>query len=197
MNQVQTTQGQLLSGPTANRYPFRLAQYFDYQLNGTILVNRNKTQIDPSDTYLVSLYPAMGINYLYVGGDISATGVTSFPGDCVTNIGQAAGPLLVFASAGGDGPPETRVDGYCMLTPPSTTGPMWSTSPWSPTSVPSDYGHVDARYHGKAVCAFLDGSVKTLTITELQDMRLWSNTAAAEGSSGYSIPLATIPKRQR
>jgi prepilin-type processing-associated H-X9-DG protein len=49
----------------------------------------------------------------------------------------------------------------------------------------ANYGHVHGRYDGKAVCAFLDGSVRILSIEELRDMRLWSRKAALENNPNY------------
>jgi len=44
---------------------------------------------------------------------------------------------------------------------------------------------VDGRFDGKAVCVFLDGSVRVLSIDELRDMRFWSRNAALENNPNY------------
>jgi prepilin-type processing-associated H-X9-DG protein len=44
---------------------------------------------------------------------------------------------------------------------------------------------VDGRFDGKAVCAFLDGSVRVLSIDDLRDMRLWSKNAAINNDPNY------------
>jgi prepilin-type N-terminal cleavage/methylation domain-containing protein len=177
--------GTVLSGPPAERYPYRLAPYFQYQINNTILVNSNTTQIDTTSNYLVSCYPAFGINYLFVGGDLSATGALTYPGEAVTRQGLMAS-ILAFASAAGDSTP-TKINGYCILTPPQTTGQMWNSAPWTQTAAAASYGNVDPRYSGKAVCAFLDGSIRMLGIEDLRDMRLWSRNALQQNNATYSI----------
>jgi prepilin-type N-terminal cleavage/methylation domain-containing protein len=168
----------------ANRYPYRLAPYFDYRLEGTILVNENKKQIDKifAGPYGISTFPAFGINYYYVGGLVTGTGDVMLSDDCLTRTGHGLGSILVFAS-GGTG----TVDGYNILTPPRIYGQNWSTSAWSENADPGNWGNVDARYEGKAVCVFLDGSIRMLSIDELKDMRLWSKNAAMTDDPNYSI----------
>jgi prepilin-type N-terminal cleavage/methylation domain-containing protein/prepilin-type processing-associated H-X9-DG protein len=191
--------GNPVGGPPAQRYPYRLAPYLGNRLDGTILVNNNARQIDTTNTYLVSCFPAMGINYIFVGGDVSSGGVITYPDDCITRMGNASGSPIVFASAGGDGGASSgggssasgKVDGYCILTPPNLAGPMWQTAKWKSSSSPASYGNVDARYGGKAVCAFLDGSVKLLRIEELRDMRLWSRGAIEQNNANYTVTVAT------
>lgn len=184
--------GTSVSGPTAERYPFRLAKYYSYQFQQTILVNGNATQIDSTDTYMVSCFPALGINYIFVGGDISATGVMTYPAECASRLATANSSLLVFASAGGQGAPPgqsgaKQIDGYCILTPPNLTTPVWNSSAWRKDSTPDDYGNVDPRYDGCAVCAFMGGNIRMLTIEELRDMRLWSRNAIEQDRKDYMI----------
>ncbi|MEO6054240.1 MAG: hypothetical protein ABIP97_09530, partial [Chthoniobacterales bacterium] len=76
--------GTVIAGPPAQRYPYRLASYFNYRMEGTVLVNKNTKQVNAADTYRLSCYPAFGINYIFVGGDISSSGQYTFPGECVT-----------------------------------------------------------------------------------------------------------------
>jgi len=183
---VQLADGTTVSGPAANRYPYRLLEYMGGQLDGTILVNQNATKLSPTDHYLVSLYPALGMNYVFVGGDLTSSGVVTLPNECVTSLGQAKSAPLVFASAANGEDGDGRVDGYCFLTPPKTSGPMWNGT-WSEEASASDFGHVDARWNGKAVCAFLDGTVRVIGIEDLKDMRLWSTNAALADNADYTI----------
>lgn len=175
------------------RYPFRLAPYFGDQIEGTLLVNRNAKQISASTPpgsgmydYMVSCFPALGMNYYFVGGCVTSGGDTIFEGDCVTLESQAEHSVIVFAS-GGAQDAATKVDGYNILTPPRLTGPTWTQPPIENPSDPSNYGNVDPRYGGRAVCAFLDGSVRMLAIADLRDMRLWSKQAAALDRRDYTI----------
>jgi prepilin-type N-terminal cleavage/methylation domain-containing protein len=176
----------------SERYPFRLAPYFSYQMDGTILVNDNKNQIEkiaptgaPLHNYLISVFPALGINSYFVGGERKTGGPASYPGDCVTKLSQANTSLLVFASAG-TGTGTDRVDGYFRITPPNLKQPLWNAAGWTQGVDPGNYGNVDGRYNGKAVCAFLYGNVSLLSIDELRDMRLWNKTAFAQDNPAYA-----------
>lgn len=169
------------------RYPFRLAPYFNYQMDGTILVNRNEAQIirqmGASGTmydYGLSVFPAFGINRYLVGGSVTANGTVEHQAECIQTLGQAEKSVIVFVSGG-----SSEVDGYEYVTPPNGPRGQWSSAKWTKDSDPSSYGHVGARFDGKAVAAFLDGSVKILSIDELRDMRLWSKNAALANDPNY------------
>jgi len=169
------------------RYPFRLAPYFNYQMDGTILVNRNESQIirqmgstGSMYDYGLSVFPALGINRYLVGGSINPNGGVEHAAECVQAMGQADKSVIVFVSGG-----SSEVDGYEYVTPPNGPRGQWSAAPWTKDSDSSSYGHVGARFDGKAVAAFLDGSVKVLSIEELRDMRLWSRNAALANDPNY------------
>jgi prepilin-type N-terminal cleavage/methylation domain-containing protein len=169
------------------RYPFRLAPYFNNQMDGTILVNRNEAQIirimGASGTmydYGLSVFPALGINRFLVGGSVSASGSVEYSAECIQTLGQAEKSVIVFLSAG-----SNEVDGYEYVTPPNGPRGQWSSAPWTHDSDPGNYGHVAARFDGKAVAGFLDGSVRVLSLDELRDMRLWSKNAALANDPNY------------
>jgi prepilin-type N-terminal cleavage/methylation domain-containing protein len=170
-----------------SRYPFRLAAYFNYQLEGTVLVNRNESQIVKMMgssrlmyDYGVSVFPALGINRYLVGGSISSSGVVQYSEECIQSMAQADRSVIVFVSAG-----NPDIDGYEYVTAPMGPGGQWSSVKWSKGVDAANYGHVDGRFDGKAVCAFLDGSVRALLLDELRDMRLWSRKAALENNPNY------------
>src|SRR5690606_22122916 len=129
--------------------------------------------------YLSSLYPALGINTL-VGGKRRENGEIVNQDDVVSRTSLAS-TVLVFASAG-DGVDDLDVNGYMTVNPPNSETVGWGAraSQWTSESNPIDFGHVDFRYSGKAVCAFLDGSVKLQSPAELSDMQLWCRNAAEE-----------------
>jgi type II secretory pathway pseudopilin PulG len=185
---VKNANGQNISmAEVRSRYPFRLAPYFNYKMEGTVLVNRNESQIVKimgssgfMYDYGVSVFPAMGINRYLVGGSVSPNGVIQYPEECVQSLAQADQSVIVFASAG-----NPDVDGYEYVTAPLGPGGQWSSGKWSKGVDAGNYGHVDGRFDGKAVCAFLDGSVRVLSMDELRDMRLWSRKAALENNPAY------------
>jgi len=100
--------------------------------------------------------------------------------------------ILAFASAG-SGKGTARIEGYCYVTPPTLSfdSPIckqWeSSNTWSSSADPVDFGNVDFRYGGAAVCAFLDGSVRTCSVKELRDMRLCNPNAADQDDAAYSL----------
>lgn len=179
--------GQVITGELVHRYPYRLAPYFNWELKDTILVNSNTQQVGgDASGYAISLNPALGMNIFLVGGELrdARTGV-NWPGECLTMPNGSSARLLVFASAGYDNAGK-RINGYFKVAPPKLGGPIWSNAVWNAQSKPADYGFVDARYDREAVCAFTDGSVRTLSVEDLRDMRLWSRVAADKNDRNYS-----------
>lgn len=199
-NPVYKADGTILSNARAGqRYPFRLAPYLNDQFNGTILVNKNIKKIQqvtggagPNYDYYVSTYPALGLNAYCVGGVVLNNGTALFEADCITTMGRAKGSIIAFATAG-QGQAAGKTEGYCYITPPTLThdSPFcqeWgSSTAWKSTADPMSYGYVDYRYDDKAVCAFLDGSVRMMSVTDLSDMRVWNPTAAAEDNPTHRM----------
>jgi len=185
---ILNSQGRPLGMPEAKcRYPFRLAPYFNNQMDGTILVNRNEAQIirimgarGTMYDYGLSVFPALGINRFLVGGSVSANGTVEYGAECIQTLGQAEKSVIVFVSGGSD-----EVDGYEYVIPPNGPRGQWSSAKWTKDSDPGNYGHVAARFDGKAVAGFLDGSVRVLSLDELRDMRLWSKNAALANDPNY------------
>jgi len=171
-----------------SRYPWRLAPYFGHDLENALLVGRNKSQMieefgsmaQPGSSmydYMVSTFPALGINRHFVGGTAGAQDPNA---EVVRTLAQADRNIIVFASGG-----SSSIDGYEYVNGPGTPGWQWHAAPWKDGADPGDYGHVHPRHNGKAVAAFLDGSVRMLTLDELRDMRLWSRNAALQNNPDY------------
>ena len=193
VTEVRLPDGTTQGSPISNRYPYRLLPYLGNKVEGTLLVNDNAQSIESDNSYMISCYPAFGINYLFVGGDIMGNGTLGYPAECISRPGIAETSPLVFVSAAGD-TGGRKIRGYCLLTPPRTTGAMWSSDKWTRESFAAEFGNVDARYSSKAICVFLDGSVKQLGVEELRDMRLWSRNASLENNPSYTIPPSAPPK---
>ncbi|MEM1083388.1 MAG: type II secretion system protein [Verrucomicrobiota bacterium] len=187
INEVEFSTGQVVGGPTANRYPYRLAAAADHPIESIALLGRNRQQIDVSNDYAVSLYPTFGINHYFVGGDIQKDGSVSFGSECARTISQSHGNVIAFASGGAQSAEDSTIEGYSLLTPPKLTGDMWSNDEWSMDSDPSDYGHLHPRHGNKVIAAFLDGSTRLYSIEELRDMRLWSSKAAIDNDSDRKL----------
>ena len=180
-----------------HRYPFRLAPYFDYKLNGVILLNGAEKQIDEvfgksggMRDYGISMCPAFGLNHQFCGGYVEPSGALSYVStkEAVTTQLQAGHSLIVFATAGGSPGDDITLKGYFKIDAPIGSDSPWNGSEWKSTSNAAEYGAVDARYNGRAICAFLDGSVSLKSIEDLRDMRLWSRNAAESNNARY-VPL--------
>lgn len=185
---VQNASGNAITmAEIRKRYPWRLAPYFGYAIKDVLFVGNNEQQFMsymgiPARSgwmydYGVSMFPSLGINRTFVGGD---TGKKDPDNECVTTVASADHSIIAFISAGVDG-----VDGYDYVVAPGAPDGYWSADHWANGSSPGNYGHVHPRYNGKAVAAFLDGSVKILGLEELRDMRLWSRNAAIQDDPSY------------
>jgi prepilin-type N-terminal cleavage/methylation domain-containing protein len=185
-----------VSGIMCARYPWRLAPYIGGNIDDIFLINdsRRKTAGLGTDSfnyqYLASLYPAFGVNAYCIGGYKDSTSSTNFSTDCITRLAGTSRPgsLIVFASARYiESPDQPETPGFHLVTPPKLWRTQWST-PFNRQSPPSDYGNVDPRWDGKALCAFLDGHVALLSEQELTDMRHWSNMAVENDEPSFSVP---------
>jgi prepilin-type N-terminal cleavage/methylation domain-containing protein/prepilin-type processing-associated H-X9-DG protein len=169
------------------RYPFRLAPYFNYAIESTLLAGNNRQQIlktmnlsKPSGRmyeYGVSTFPSFGISKYFVGGTKGQTNK-----ECVRSVAQASHSIIAFVSAG-----SSDIDGYEYVRAPGEPGGSWGGGEWTEDSDPGDFGFVHPRHGGKAIAAFLDGSTRLMTIEELRDMRLWSHRAAQQDDPNYTV----------
>ena len=195
-------------GPlTAARYPWRIAPYLDYNLQALVLDKflLDRFANDPVNppALLLSVYPSLGINATFLGGD-SAIGAFDLPPTIdryyATRISEVANPptLIVFASSRANGPyaPDVMmVEGFHKLRPPSTPfglAPSWPQQYPRQCDWPCEagsFGFVSLRHTGhKAAVAFFDGHSGTLTYGfdpdspdgnpgikgNIRDMRHWS-----------------------
>jgi prepilin-type N-terminal cleavage/methylation domain-containing protein/prepilin-type processing-associated H-X9-DG protein len=166
---VTTPDGNVHSGPTAERYPLRLAEYADLDLARTFLLNPAK-QGNPGTSgenfnYMVSLAPSLGMNAYCIGGYLTNSGYLANK-HCAVSMQQLganqAGNIVVFASAQlKQG--QTIMEGNFIIKPPTMTATT----------------NIHARYGGKAVVAYLDGHTEMNTPEELNDSTRWSPFATS------------------
>lgn len=185
-------------GPVAARYVWRLAPYLDYNLHGLYLDERVLEQLSSQELYhyLISVFPSMGINAVFVGGD-TGYGLDDpqyeqlFGRFYLTRLSHARRPadLIVFASARING--ETAqsvfgstapVEGFHRVYPPYRTSREWAerydvNCGW-PDCKAADFGFVSLRHHFReAAIGFFDGHTGTLDEGQIQDMRHWADQA--------------------
>jgi len=173
--EARNDKGQPISpSHAAQRYPWRLLPYMNYQVRGGIWVNKLASQIpdsDPYRDYLVSLVPTLGMNSTYIGGD--ARNIQA-PGLCITRMSRVAQPskLIAFASGQYEDPNYGKLEGYFEVLPP--------------TGGSSAKAGLSARYGGKAVAVMLDGHAEALTWDQLKDMRRWCNEAVLQDNPNWT-----------
>lgn len=188
----------------AQRYPFRLAPWLNYDFNGLYhdRAQLRDWQDNPNDyldfgkdlTYMLSLYPSMGMNVGFVGGS-DAMGEFDplfqrlFGRVFVSRIADVNRPcgLMAFASARGIEPPgitlATLPQGFFRVEPPifSAGQPRrWAVAYEQSTTQPGlNSGFVSLRYSNHAVAAFVDAHAGMIDWAQAQDMRLWADKADA------------------
>jgi prepilin-type N-terminal cleavage/methylation domain-containing protein len=207
----EITGGQL--DTARKRYLWRLAPFMSYNLRGLYL-NENQDQLDHIEQsdyttylYLASLWPSLGLNTEWLGGDSGSDAYGFLPPDhnlrsffdfdryYITSLAQVKKPdtLLAFASARGKDPssPDAQaVEGYYKVQSPyfsAATGTRWSAT-FNVTDEPVDYGYISPRHGGggSACIGFADGHAGLLTKEQLKDMRHWANWATA---ADWRLPL--------
>jgi prepilin-type N-terminal cleavage/methylation domain-containing protein len=195
--------GKEVPNPACGRYPWRLAPYLDYRMEGIMLVNEQAklTKLTDHDdfVYRASASPSFGINATFVGGNertglIPSPGTLRYYGNFVaTRLSHVEQPakLIVFASSrftGEDsgGHKGEKENGFHLISAPRTTKVEWSGS-YDENLPAQKFGHLHLRHGGRAVCASLAGNVELLGEKDLQDMRRWSIQAAAADDPEYII----------
>jgi prepilin-type N-terminal cleavage/methylation domain-containing protein len=180
-------EGVRLHGVRAQRYPWRLAPYFDYNFSALYkdprLLERYREREDFQ--YVVSVSPSFGINADFVGGKalpgfgFNPAALRQWGPFYITRIDEARRPdhLVVFASAHGVDPDGgAPVPGYFEVSSPNLLERRW-TFEYDAEDPPTVHGNVHARYEGRTMTGQLDGHASLLKMAELDDMRRWSNQA--------------------
>ncbi len=188
--------GERLSGIVAQRYPWRLLRYVDYEL-GILYRDRrkiNETFEGLDRRYAVSIAPRLGLNQAFVGGscDSDGTGYAWLDnphqekqlkrawGTAWFARHEAAvrrpSDLIVFATAANEST-EYQIDGYYKVLPPAFIERRWTTDVPDNFTEPSETGFVSFRFLNKTVASMFDGHGESLTWEQAQDMRRWAPRA--------------------
>ena len=187
--EAKDDQGNALGSPIRDRYPWRLAPALANEFRA-IYVNESRRFLDEAESmshadfvYRASLYPSLGYNSVFLGGDEAkfnpAVAAASFGTEwLVTRTAQIKNPrgLIAFASARSR-PGGTRDEaGFYAVHPPYLVTRQWDAA-FSTARPPEKFGYVHPRWNSRAVTAMTDGHAESLSQTELQDMRRWGNAA--------------------
>jgi prepilin-type N-terminal cleavage/methylation domain-containing protein len=185
---ARDNQGQTLGFPINARYPWRIVPYLGgamdllYSGENRIRLARMRSSSQSDYVYSVSLFPSLGINSYFIGGnqsEFAATGANARfgPGTVVTKIDEVRQPseLMAFISAR-SAMTGSSAQGYYGVTPPYLRNRLWEAD-YSPALAPDQWGSVAPRFNNRAVAAILDGHAEGLNLRQMQDMRRWCNIA--------------------
>lgn len=196
--------GDVLTGLPAQRYPWRLLPYFEYDLASWY---RNRDAIEKALNvtgdfnseqyhYAVSVAPRMGLNQTFIGGsaDTDGGGYAFNPAyqaqtsaawgnnwycKRVSDLNRAAEIIIFATSFGSDPVGKVTLDGLYRISPPYFLARKWTTNRPDSTTAPGQIGGVSFRYSGRAAASMGDGHCETYNWDEMQDMRHWSPQANA------------------
>lgn len=181
--------GQPLGSPIRDRYPWRLAPALAHGFRA-IYVNESRRFLEAAErmshadfVYRASLYPSLGYNSVFLGGDEQAfnpeLAAVAYGTDWLVRRGsdlREPSRLLAFASARARTDGERDEPGYYVVHPPYLTARRWDPG-FNPAGPPARWGYVHPRWNRRAVAAMADGHVAALKEPELEDMRHWANRA--------------------
>jgi prepilin-type N-terminal cleavage/methylation domain-containing protein len=180
--------GQTLSFPANTRYPWRIVPYLSGSMK-LLYSGENRAKLSELESashtdyvYSVSLFPSLGINSYFIGGnqsefDAADNNATFGDGTVITKISQARRPstLMNFISAR-SAVNGSNAQGYFQVTPPNLATRRWAAG-FSKSLSPNQWGFVAPRFNNHAIAALLDGHVENFSLQQMQDMRHWCNTA--------------------
>ncbi len=182
-------QSNSLGSPIRDRYPWRLASHLGHSFR-SIYVNESRQFLDAAESmshddyvYRASLYPSLGYNSVFLGGDEQkfnpALAAPTYGTDWLVRLtSQIRRPseMIAFASARSRPGGSRDEPGYYVVHPPWLRTRQWDAS-FNSTRPPEKFGFVHPRWNSRVVVAMTDGHAEALSATEIQDMRLWANPA--------------------
>jgi prepilin-type N-terminal cleavage/methylation domain-containing protein len=187
--QAYDDRGNELGSPIRDRYPWRLAPGLAHSFRA-IYVNESRRFLEQAErmshddyVYRASLYPSLGYNSIFLGGDEQAfnpeLAAMSFGYDwLVRRASQIQRPsqMLAFASARSRSGDDRDEPGYFSVHPPYLLARRWDET-FDAAGAPERWGHVHPRWNRRAVVGMTDAHVESLDENALQDMRHWANPA--------------------
>jgi len=180
--------GRPVEHPINARYPWRLAPYLANNFE-VMYVNRNRALLhdfagadEDRYTYAASVFPSLGVNSIFVGGDDLVLPPTPkaferYGNFCVVNVAEVRRPtqLIAFASARarfeGD-----LAEGFYRVEAPYLARRVWAGQ-YAEESPAEQFGFVHPRFNRRAVIGAIDGHAESLSFELLQDMQRWANPA--------------------
>lgn len=205
---VFNADGERLMNEEAQRYPFRLAPYLNYNFRGLYQSDRLLADLREREStytpyginydYVVSLYPSLGLNAAFVGGSDRVQGFdrlfqSVFGRVHIARLDQCVrtSGVITFASARAEEQPAVEVlgkpEGFFRIDPPrfaASSGALWEASYDAASQRPGvNSGFLSLRHGNRAVAAYLDGHINLVTWEQANDMRRWADQADSPGWS--------------
>lgn len=200
---VNDDAGDRILNEEAQRYPWRLAPYLNYEFKGLypeeklLQELREKRdeygQFGVDYRYVVSLFPSLGMNANFIGGtDRLGQFDPGYDqrvgaGVVVRRIDQVTRPtqLITFASARCEVQPLLpqlgAPQGYFRIESPylaSSQGLRWTPAYDSAAEYPGvSSGFVAVRRTSRTVAALFDGHADTFSYDQMKDMQRWCDRA--------------------
>ena len=186
--------GTEIGGVMIQRYPWRLAPWFDFDFRGLFSDRKVYSEVFDKNRapqyyhYRISMVPTLGLNSDFVGGgrlSFIPPHLRAVKDHWVRRLGDARRPdrLMVFASAHTADSiyRQWEIDvnkGYFLLKSPYYGARRW-TDQYDPVAENPEpvTGNVHLRYNNKAVTVSLDSHAETLGWEDLNDMTRWSDFA--------------------
>ena len=195
-------EGKRIYNEEGQRYPWRLAPYFNYDFRALyddqkVLKELRERESEYSGfgvnyAYVISLFPSLGMNTNFVGGNarnqqFEPVFTRTFGRVYITRMDQVqrASQIMVFASARTEPQPAVPISGqpqgFFRIEPPYYSpgaGRLWAQA-YDPNAVSpgANSGFVSFRHGGKAVTAIFDGHAEMQGMDALSDMRHWADPA--------------------
>lgn len=200
---VYDESGARLTGELAQRYPWRIAPqisnnfYGLYDRRALVEIQQNPDEYSSYGVdynYVVSLYPALGLNVAFMGGsdrhgEFDQAFRRVFGRVYIERSDQCRRPteVMTFASARAEAqagvPVLSENNGFFRIEPPrfsAAQGYRWEDAYDAKSQQPGvNSGFVALRYDGKAVTTMLDGHGALKGWDDLKDMRLWADQATS------------------
>jgi len=185
--------GNPIGSPVKDRYPWRLAPQLANNFKA-IYVNESRrfledamSRSDEDYVYRASLYPSLGYNSVFLGGDDqkfnpALASLVFGNGWLALQQSQIKNPSsqLAFGSARSRGGHDTSLSkdelGFFSIHPPYLRDRQWDPQ-FDAARPPEKFGFVHPRWAGRFVAAMADGHAESISAAEVQDMRRWTSAA--------------------
>lgn len=179
-------------GVAAARYPWRLAPYLSFNFRGLYLDDNLKTLADLEQSdysnylYQTSVFPSLGINATWVGGDENQGGfstafLNAYGKFYLTRLSEArnTAKVIAFGSARGvdanPGEVGQLTEGYFRVRSPFFTASQWAER--YDENDAASCGQLSSRHGNRTIVAMIDGHTESKQVEELRDMRFWCDRA--------------------